>query len=299
MSFVYSLSYELLRFVVVVWLTTLLIFTIIFYSPGGRERIEPVFLGKSSTFTTEIKYGYWQVYSAWSLRILHADMGFDNYHDDVLSRLKTAIPRSIGIIGFAVFFSLIWSSFVIIFDNIKINLVFGRITMIFLFAIFSLPAYVIGRYIGFSSLLFTNSEIMYWYIIALAGLLLSLFDGYYNEVTQATKSQIGSIRTEAYYLMLIVKGAKTWRHIRNAVFIYISHLMFMRIAVLIGGSVILEYVFNIRGLGDLLIQSARTRDSNLLLGIALTMGLIVALMQFSHRIMSMVLDPRLRNVGKI
>jgi peptide/nickel transport system permease protein len=68
----------------------------------------------------------------------------------------------------------------------------------------------------------------------------------------------------------------------------------MDIALLVGGAVITESVFNLQGLGYLAINGATTQDLPTVLGVVLLAALAVALMNLVVDILYAFLDPRVR-----
>jgi peptide/nickel transport system permease protein len=66
------------------------------------------------------------------------------------------------------------------------------------------------------------------------------------------------------------------------------------IALLVGGAVITEWVFNLQGLGWLAIMSAQTQDLPTVLGVVLLTTVAVALMNLVVDIAYALLDPRVR-----
>jgi peptide/nickel transport system permease protein len=68
----------------------------------------------------------------------------------------------------------------------------------------------------------------------------------------------------------------------------------MDIALLVGGAVITESVFNLQGLGYLAINSALTQDLPIVAGVVLLAAVAVALMNLVVDILYAFLDPRVR-----
>jgi peptide/nickel transport system permease protein len=68
-------------------------------------------------------------------------------------------------------------------------------------------------------------------------------------------------------------------------------------AALLGGAVVTEQIFNIPGIGRLLIQAVGRRDVPLVQGAVLVIAAIYVLVNLAVDIISAMLDPRLRNTG--
>lgn len=73
-----------------------------------------------------------------------------------------------------------------------------------------------------------------------------------------------------------------------------TSLLGLNLAYLIGGTVVIERVFAINGLGSLLFTSISTRDFPLVQGIALVLALIVVLISLLTDLLVGLLDPRVR-----
>jgi peptide/nickel transport system permease protein len=85
-----------------------------------------------------------------------------------------------------------------------------------------------------------------------------------------------------------------WRHgLRNALIPVIT-LVGTQIANVLGGSVIIEQVFGIPGLGRLLLDAISTRDYPVVQGIALCLGLIVLVTNLAVDVCYALVDPRIR-----
>ena len=68
---------------------------------------------------------------------------------------------------------------------------------------------------------------------------------------------------------------------------------------LLGGTVIVEYVFNIPGLGSQIVQSILSSDYPAIQGIILTLGILAALVNLAIDILLGVLDPRVLTKGRL
>jgi peptide/nickel transport system permease protein len=83
---------------------------------------------------------------------------------------------------------------------------------------------------------------------------------------------------------------------RNAVVPMLT-LLGLNLAYLVGGTVVVEQVFDINGLGVLMFNSISDRDFPVVQGIALFFAIIVVLVNLLTEIAATVADPRLRGRG--
>lgn len=68
---------------------------------------------------------------------------------------------------------------------------------------------------------------------------------------------------------------------------------------LLGGTVIVEYVFNIPGLGTQIVESILSSDYPAIQGIILTLGLLAALVNLAIDVLLGILDPRVLQKGRV
>jgi peptide/nickel transport system permease protein len=117
-------------------------------------------------------------------------------------------------------------------------------------------------------------------------------------LARMTRSMMLETLGEDYVRTARAKGlnrpAVVIRHaLRNALIPLVT-VVGLSFAVLLGGAVITEQVFNIPGVGRLLIQAIGRRDYPLVQGIVLMIALIYVLINLMVDIIYGVLDPRLR-----
>ena len=75
-------------------------------------------------------------------------------------------------------------------------------------------------------------------------------------------------------------------------------ILTVNIGFLIGGTVVIEQVFQIPGLGSLLVDSVQKRDYQMVQALALLAGAAVVLASLTADIIQAFLDPRVRLAGR-
>jgi ABC-type dipeptide/oligopeptide/nickel transport system permease component len=75
-------------------------------------------------------------------------------------------------------------------------------------------------------------------------------------------------------------------------------ILSVNIGFLIGGTVVLEQVFQIPGLGSLLVEAVEKRDYQLVQALALLAGAAVVVASLAADVVQAVLDPRVRLAGR-
>ncbi len=84
------------------------------------------------------------------------------------------------------------------------------------------------------------------------------------------------------------------RHVLRNAMLPVVTMVGMQIPILIGGSVILEQIFNLPGVGRLMINIINTRDYVMLSGINLIIAIVVMLNNLMIDLTYGFLDPRVR-----
>jgi len=85
--------------------------------------------------------------------------------------------------------------------------------------------------------------------------------------------------------------------LRNSVMNTLT-ILTVNIGFLIGGTVVIEQVFQIPGLGSLLLESVQKRDYQMIQALALLAGTAVVLASLAADLVQAVLDPRVRLAGR-
>lgn len=115
-------------------------------------------------------------------------------------------------------------------------------------------------------------------------------------LTQSLRSSLLDIMQADFVEAARAKGLSAnrvmWKHVlRNALIPTIT-ILAVNIGWLIGGTVVIETVFSIPGLGRLLIQSVLTRDYPTIQGLTLVFGLLVMIVNLIADLSYALIDPR-------
>ena len=132
---------------------------------------------------------------------------------------------------------------------------------------------------------------MYYIIPAI---VLGIGDGFLNELLRSSEEEIDVIKRENYLRMAKLIGANMWKHIKNDFIIHTSRTIFSRTAALLSGTVIVEFVFRLPGLGWLAFRAAEKQNALELLFILFCSVFIVGFFNVLHLILAVIFDPRLR-----
>lgn len=134
-------------------------------------------------------------------------------------------------------------------------------------------------------------------ILPVLPLVLVLF-GYLARMARAgTIAALQADYTRTAILKGLPRHTVIWRHVlRNALLPTIS-VIATQTGYLIGGLVVVETLFNYRGLGALIFSAARAKDFPMLQAGVLTVGVIYTISAIVADLLFVVLNPRLRLGG--
>jgi peptide/nickel transport system permease protein len=128
---------------------------------------------------------------------------------------------------------------------------------------------------------------------------LALAAGGMAEVTRQVRSAFTEILSSHFVRTLHAKGLASWRiywqhGLKNigVPLLTVTGLLFNR---LLGATVVIEAVFAIPGLGDLVVQAAINKDFPVIQGVVLVMVVLVSLINLATDLLYAVVDPRLRS----
>ncbi len=128
----------------------------------------------------------------------------------------------------------------------------------------------------------------------LPAIVLGISDGFLTELILSSEDELNSIRRESYVRMSKLIGAKMWYRIRNDFFIHTSRVFLSRTGALLSGTVVVEFVFRLPGLGSLAFGAAEDSNVLRLMSILIFSVIIVGFLNLLHRLIAVIYDPRLR-----
>jgi peptide/nickel transport system permease protein len=307
---------------VVVLLAVLLItFAVFFLMPNGNPALR--FAGKSPTPQSlalidhrlhldkpwYVEFGYFVKTFATGDENGWPGLGYSygNYVS-VKSEITERAPRTLWLIAGA---SLIWVTFGVgigVLSAVKRRTIIDRLSMGFALFGISAPVFWLGLmslFIVWKELGLTDGSgyvplsdgighwlghlILPWCVLAL--LYMAIY-------ARMTRNSLLETLGEDYIRTARAKGLSErrviFRHGLRASLIPIVTLFGLDVALLVGGAIITETVFNLQGLGWLAITGATSQDLPTVLGVVLCTATAVAVMNLVVDIVYAFLDPRVR-----
>jgi peptide/nickel transport system permease protein len=257
----------------------------------------------------------WLQYLKWVGGVLHGDLGKSLLNQTPISRdIASRIGWTFELGAFALGFSMLVALPVGILSAIRQDKPVDYLARSSAIAFLAIPSFwlatllivygAIGLQIGDLSLHFTpplgreidadlGSNLR---LVLPPALILGI--GLSGSVMRLTRTQMLEVMRQDYIRTAQAKGLKLWvviaRHaLRNALIPVIT-IIGLQVPVLVGGSVILEQIFSLPGMGYYLVSAVSQRDITAIQGVVLVSATIVIVSNLLVDLTYSLLDPRIR-----
>ncbi len=288
----------------VIFLVATTTFFIMRLAPGGpfmSERAIPPEIQAN----IQAKYGLDQPlhvqYVRYLTNLLHFDLGPSYKYPDrtVNEIILEGFPVSLQLGFFALLFALVLGIPAGIVAAVHRGKAADHLTMgLILFGI-SVPTFVIGPL-----LIFVFSLTLYWFPPALwgepANIVLpavTLGMPYSVYIARLTRTEMIEVLQQDYIRTARAKGASEfrvlWRHALNGSLLPVVSFLGPAVADLVTGSIVVETIFAIPGLGRFFVESAFSRDYTTVLGTVLFYAVLLIAANLVVDILYKFLDPRI------
>jgi peptide/nickel transport system permease protein len=248
-------------------------------------------------------------FSTWIWTLMRGDLGISIFSDLpvthlIAQRLEPTLMLSLTTIVFAILVAVPMG----VVAAWKSNTWIDRSIMIFAVAGFSIPVFVLGYMLiwEFSLVLkwlpvqgytspFEDLGKFFWHI-TLPTITLSVI--YIALIARITRASVLDVLEEDYIRTARAKGQTEAKvlighALRNAA-VPIVTVIGIGIALLIGGVVVTESVYNIPGLGRLVLDAVLARDYPIIQGLILFFSFVYVLINLLIDLSYVLLDPRIR-----
>lgn len=249
-------------------------------------------------------------YANFFVGVLHGDLGsslVDEY--PVASEVALRLPRTLELILAGTLIAVVFGIPVGTWAAMNAGGLFDRVASAIAALLLAVPVFVVGTLLillfaqmlrlmpagGYVSI--SEDPAAHFRLLALPALAIG--KGLFAVVFRMTRASVLDVRTREFVRTARAKGltpARVLVHhvLRNALTPVVT-VIGLHMGTLLGGTVLVEYVFNWPGLSTPLLRAVEGRDYPMVVGIVLTIsGLFLLLNLFVESIYA-VLDPRVRH----
>jgi peptide/nickel transport system permease protein len=299
---------RLLMALVVIILVTIMIFLIMRLLPG-----DPIFLfigpevDYSQLTPEQIQWYRHEFgldrplisqYFTWMNSVVHGDFGLSLYHrSPVLDLMVHTYPITLILGSYAFILSIILGVGVGLIAGLKRGKFIDQLTTVLAYLGISTPQFWLGILLAFVFSLHLRVLPMRGFVLPTEDFWLSFKQGMASTARQMRTSLIETIRRD-YIRTAWAKGLEESviirRHALKNSLISVVTIIGMNVRVIFGGSVIVETVFSIPGVGRLLVDSVLSKDYMVVQSLTLIMTVAIVLANLIVDISYGWLDPRVR-----
>lgn len=251
-----------------------------------------------------VQYGKWM-----DRLVFHFDLGYSwIYHENVSDLIKGSLGQSVYIVGLALFFTILFSVPLGVLQATRRNTLTDYTITTFSFIGYAVPVFFLGvvlrdlfqvqfhliptaRQIASFHDAFSQPGQM---ILPVGTLVIGGVAGYSRYMRSAMLDEI----TQDYVRTAIAKGATGRRalygHVLRNAMIPMVTLIGLSLPTLVGGTLLVEQIFNIHGIGVLTINAAEQNDFGVVLGTTLLTAVVTVLGSLLADVSYAALDPRVR-----
>lgn len=297
------LARRVVQALAVVVLVTLIAFGLIRLAPGGAAAAA---LGSGSAHQQFLAQ-----YLSWVGRILHGNLGFSTrLNESVGSLLATSLPRTLVLTGSSTLIAIAIAIPVGLLQAARRNSALDHLLRGLTLVFYGMPGFVLGLvlilFLAVDAHLFgsegpqalgiggviTDVRDLTLPVLTLTLITIAIFARY-------MRSSAMDALAQEYVEAARARGAGQRRvvvaHVLRNSLVPVVTLIGLSFPQIVGGALVVESVFNIRGMGWQIWQAAQNHDFAVTLGFTLVIAVAAALGSLLADVGYAVLDPRVRH----
>jgi peptide/nickel transport system permease protein len=303
---------------VLVWVVATVVFLAIHLVPGDPAEMLLTQGGASPDPATVadlreqlgLNRPLWQQYAENMLRLLHGDLGKSMQDDSpVAEEIGRRLPRTLELIAAAGLFSVVIGIPLGTFAAMRRNGAFDRAASGLAGLSQAVPVFVIG-----TLMVMVFAQMLRWvpaggyvpltqnpgqHFLLLSMPALTIAAGLSAAVFRMTRAAVLEVMLRDYVRTARAKGVAPWRvlllHVVRTALMPVVTVLALQLGTLLGGTVLVEYVFNWPGLSGLLVSAVNARDYPEVVGIVLVISVLFVALNLAVDILYGLLDPRVRH----
>lgn len=295
------LARRVVQAVAVVLLVTLIVFALLQLGPGADQASVVGTGAAHSEFLLE--------YLSWLGQVLQGNLGISARVGSVSTLLAASLPRTLVLTGFSTLIALVVAIPAGIIQAVRRNTAVDHVLRGLAFVFYGTPSFVLGSvlilFLGVQHHIFGAEGpqapgivgvVTDWRDLTLPVLTLTLLT--IATFARYMRSAAADSLDEDYVEAARARGADErrvlLRHVLRNSLVPVVTLVGLSIPQILGGALIVESLFNIRGMGWQIWQAAMNHDLPVVLGFTLVIGIGAAIGSLLADLGYALLDPRVR-----
>jgi peptide/nickel transport system permease protein len=297
------LARRVLQAIAVVAIVTLIAFGLIRLAPGGAAA---AVLGSGSAHQQFLAQ-----YLGWVGRVLHGNLGFSTrLNESVGSLVAASLPRTLVLTGSSTLIALAIAIPVGLLQAVRRNSAVDHVLRGLTLVFYGMPGFVLGLvlilFLAVDAHLFgsegpqapgiggviTDVRDLTLPVLTLALITIAIFARY---MRSSAMDALGQEYVEAARARGAGQRRVVVAHVLRNSLVPVVTLIGLSFPQIVGGALVVESVFNIRGMGWQIWQAAQNHDFAVTLGFTLVIAVAAAVGSLLADVGYAVLDPRVRH----
>ncbi len=243
-------------------------------------------------------------------RLLGGDLG-NSLQDGspVGGEIAKRLPRTLELIGAAALIAMLLGIPGGLVAAVRRNGAIDRAGQLLSALCLAVPVFVVGTF-----LVLIFAQTLHWvpaggyvplvmdpvrHVMLLAMPALTVALGLWASVFRMTRASVLEVSQRDFVRTARAKGLPEWRvllfHILRNALMPVATVLALNLGTLLGGTVLVEYVFNYPGLSGLLVEAVNARDYPEVQGVVLVISVLFVTLNLAMDLLYAALDPRVRH----
>lgn len=291
--------------------STFLVYLLVFLLPGdpvlalaGNKR-----LSEASIVAIRDQYNlddpFLVQYGKWLANVLRGDFGYDFNNNSVSALIKSSFPYTLALALTAFGLKLVIGMLMGIWAGLRPGGLPDKINLGFTVFFLAVPGLIIAYFAQFIFgvklhwLPISGVRLGYPIAFLMPALVLALETA--SPLARLSRTSLVEVMRSGFILTAKAKGASPrrviWRHaLRNSLLPVVTYLS-LSLASLLGGSVLIETIFNLPGLGGTLATAIDQQQGPVVVGVSVFLLLFFLLASLLVDILYPIIDPRVRHAA--
>lgn len=298
---------RVLQGILLIVAVSMLVFSLLYMMPGNPVDMivdRKVSVEKKAEIAHEMGYDLPlpQQYARWVKGIV-VDHDFGNstrYKVPVVNLLRDRIPRSLVLCGWSLVIEMLIALPIGLLCAIRKDSFFDRFTVVFTLVLTAMPAFWLGALliltfgVSLGILPISGYKGAEYLVLPVFALVSASIAG----TIRLTKSEVLEVLNEKYVTTATAKGLPRRtvmvKHVLRNALIMVTVQVFMSIPWLISGAVVIEKIFDIPGMGGLLLNSIVVQDFPVVQAVLMIVAALTVVCNLISDVVIGILDPRIR-----
>ena len=248
-----------------------------------------------------------KMYLSWLIDILHLDFGISDISGlPVLYELTAPLKNTLILTFGSLFITLVIAVPIGFLSATLRHPLLSRIASTIAYLVSAAPVYWMGyiviyiftvKFHWFPLPMGLEPAHLGWIYFILPVFLLGIGNGALGEIIRHIREEGSNILQQEYIQAAFARGVNVWKHVAKNAIVPIISIITSRLTLLLGGAIVVEYVFSFPGIGYKAFTAADEQDYPIILGITVLLVIFVRLIKIASDFSCSIVDPRFLSGG--